>query len=219
MKKILSLTAIIFAGFVTLQAQDVKSKEGKQKHAQHKKMGEKRQHQGKMMKNIDFTEAQKAQMKAINEDHRKQMQELQKNENITVKEQRSQRAAIQKDHREKMQSLMTTEQKDQMAKAKTAQRKQRAEAGKQRSEKMKTELGLSNDQAARLAESNKVAAEKMKAIKANESLTQQQKMEQVKAVKAEQKKKRESILTSEQLSKMKEMNKGPRHQRGHKGKK
>ncbi len=219
MKKILSLTAIIFAGFVTLQAQDVKSKEGKQKHAQHKKMGEKRQHQGKMMKNIDFTEAQKAQMKAINEEHRQQMQELRKNENITVKEQRTQMAAIQKDHREKMQNLMTPEQKQEMAKARDEQRKNHTEAGKQRSEKMKEELGLNNEQAARLAESNKAAAEKMKAIKANESLTQQQKMEQVKTIKEEQKKIRESILTADQLSKMKEMNKGPRHNKGHKGKK
>ena len=106
MKKILNLTALFFAGFMALQAQDVK---GKEKQAQHRKMGERKQQQVKKMDNIDFTEAQKAQLKAINEDHRKQMQELRKKEDITVKEQRTQMAAIQKDHRQKMQNILTGE--------------------------------------------------------------------------------------------------------------
>ena len=117
-------------------------------------MGKKGHHQkhqkGMMAKQLNLSDAQKAQAKTINEDARKKMQELNKNENITVKEMRNRKAAIQKEKKTKMDGLLTADQKTKQAQLKT-EHKAKKEAGyAKRIDKMKTNLNLSDDQVAKL---------------------------------------------------------------------
>jgi hypothetical protein len=82
---------------------------------------------------------------------------------------------------------------------------------KERAEKMKAHLGLTDDQSAKLEKSRKEMGDKMRAIRENKSLTEEQKREQMRELGKKQKEEMKSILTKEQLEKMKKGRKqGPR---------
>jgi len=204
MKK-LFLTAIILSMvFVAVQAQDEKPfKDGKRSH---------KGHHGMMMKDLNLSEDQKAKMKTLNEDFSKQMAELKKNEDITVKEMKDSKEAIVKNHRSQVQNLLTSDQKAQIEKIKQERKTKRQEGSKARFEKMKTNLGLTDAQQAQLEKNRKASMEKMKAIRENEALSNEQKKAQMMELRKEQKEQMKSILTEEQLKKLKEGN--HRHGKG-----
>jgi Spy/CpxP family protein refolding chaperone len=106
------------------QAQEIRDREPSKHHEM------KRHHHGEVFKNLNLTEEQKTKFKALNEEHRKQMAELKKNDQITVKEWRAKREALKKDHREKIQSLLTPEQKSQLEKSRQERRAKMQERSK-----------------------------------------------------------------------------------------
>ena len=197
MKKVLIPLIALLALTVSVNAQN---KMGKQKHHQH--------HQkGMMAKQLNFSEAQKTQAKAINEDSRKKMQELNKNESITVKEQRDRKAAIQKERKTKMDGLLTAEQKAKQTQLR-ADHKAKKEAGyAKRLDKMKTNLNLSDEQVTKLKAQRTATHAKAEKIKNNESLSREQKKAQMMALKSEAKDQHDKIFTPEQLKKREEMKK------------
>lgn len=196
MKKVLIPLIAFLALTVSVNAQH---KMGKGKHHQHQK--------GMMAKELNFTDAQKAQAKTINEDARKKMQELNKNESITVKEQRDRKAAIQKERKTKMDGLLTAEQKAKQTQLR-AEHKAKKEAGyAKRLDKMKTNLNLTDDQVAKLKTKRAANHAKAEQIKKNESLSREQKKAQMMALKAESKEQNSKIFTPEQLKKKEEMKK------------
>jgi periplasmic protein CpxP/Spy len=77
--------------------------------------------------------------------------------------------------------------------------------GKHRKAEMMKQLNLSEEQKAKLSEMKAVNKQKREAIKNNSSLTEDQKKEQLKALKGENKKSMQGMLTEEQKQKMKEM--------------
>lgn len=77
--------------------------------------------------------------------------------------------------------------------------------GKHKKDAMMKELNLSEDQKAKLKEMREANKSKRDAIKNDSKLTDEQKKEQMKALKEEQKKGMQGVLTDEQKSKMKEM--------------
>lgn len=172
-------------------------------------------HQGGM-KNLNLTEEQKTQFKAMNEDFRKQATALRNDKSLSADDLKSKTAALRKDHFSKMQSMLTAEQKSQLA----AQRKEGATKGQARwsgkkgtgmrgnhgkgMEQMKAKLGLTDDQAAKLQANRKDFHSKVQAIRSNTALTDDQKKEQVKALAKDQHESMKSILTAEQMNKMKE---------------
>lgn len=197
MKKVLFPLIAIFAISFTASAQ---GKMGKQKH-QH------RQQKGMMAKELNLTEAQKAQAKAINEDSRKQMQELNKNENITVKEMRSRKAAIQQEKKTKMEGILTAEQKAKKAELIKVQKVKREEKYAKRMDKMKTDLNLTDAQVSKLNAQRSATQAKAEKIKADDKLSVEQKREKMKALKVDAKKQHDQIYTPEQLAKIAEMKK------------
>jgi Spy/CpxP family protein refolding chaperone len=208
MKKIILSVLVAAAVVTTSMAQDIPERkrpghEMKRKH-----------HRGDEFKKLNLSEDQKAQFKALNEENRKQMAELKKNDNITVKEWNSKKEALRKDHREKMQTLLTTEQKAQLEKSKMDRKEKMGERSTARMDKMKTSLGLSDDQSAKLKSNRTAMQEKMKSIRENKSLDDQAKKEQVKELMKKQKEDMRSILTEEQLKKLDEQKqKRPSHRK------
>ena len=197
MKKLLIPLIAIFALTATVSAQDKMSKKGH--HNKHQK--------GMMAKQLNFTDAQKAQVKTINEDSRKKMQELNKNEGITVKEQRDRKAAILKERKTKMDGLLTAEQKTKMTQLR-AEHKAKKEAGyAKRLDKMKTNLNLTDEQVTKLKAQQAANRAKAEQIKNNESLSREQKKEQMMALKTQAKDQHNKIFTPEQLKKKEEMKK------------
>ena len=197
MKKLLIPLIAIFALTATVSAQDKMGKKGH--HNKHQK--------GMMAKQLNFTDAQKVQVKTINEDSRKKMQELNRNEGITVKEQRDRKAAILKERKTKIDGLLTAEQKTKMTQLK-AEHKAKKEAGyAKRLDKMKTNLNLTDEQVTKLKNQRAATMAKAEKIKKNELLSREQKKEQMMALKTEAKDQHSKIFTPEQLKKKEEMKK------------
>jgi periplasmic protein CpxP/Spy len=197
MKKLLIPLVIIFALTATAGAQD---KMGKKSHQHH--------HQkGMMAKQLNLSEDQKKQAKIINEDSRKKMQELNKNVSITVKEMRNRKAAILKERKTKMDGLLTAEQKNKMQQFKAEQKVKNDERYTKHLDKMKTNLNLSEEQVTKLKAQRSALRGKAEKIKTNESLSMEQKKEQMMALRVEAKEQNKKIFTPEQIKKREEMKK------------
>src|SRR5437868_4406849 len=170
--------------------------------------GMKGHHHGMMMmKELNLTEAQKQQVKANREEFRKNMQKLNKNENITVKEMRNRKEAMMKDQKAKMEALLTPEQKTKMEQLKAEHKARAEERFSKHLDKMKTELNLTDAQVTALKANREAMQAKFKAIKENNSLTREQRKEQIEALKTEAKEQHKKIFTEEQQKKMEEMKK------------
>ena len=167
----------------------------------------KHHHSMMMSKELNFSEAQKAQAKINHEEFRKKMQELNKNESITVKEMRDRKFSLVKEQKAKMEALLTPEQKTKMALVKTERKAKHEAHFAKHLDKMKTTLGLTDKQVIQMKGQHESMQTKFKAIKENESLTREQKKAQLMALRAESKEQHKKILTPEQQKKVEEMKK------------
>ena len=165
-------------------------------------------HHGMMMaKQLNFSEAQKAQAKSYHDDFRKKMQELNKNESITVKEFRDRKEALRKEQRSKMQGMLTAEQKTKMTQLKADHKAKADEHFAKHLDKMKSKLGLTDQQLVQMKAQRESTHLKLKAIKENEALTREQKRDQLMALRTAAKEQHKKILTPEQQQKMEELKK------------
>lgn len=172
-----------------------------------------------MMKDLNLTDAQKAQMKTNREEMKSKMDALKANTALTDDQRKQQRELLMQDQRAKMESILTAEQKAKLANKSQEFGKGRKEGkgGKEghaaRMEEMKANLGLNDDQAAKLKTLNEQSHSQMKTIRENNSLSESAKKEQMKSLKQSTKTQRQSILTAEQIKKMDEMKRN--HKKGH----
>jgi Spy/CpxP family protein refolding chaperone len=193
MKKIV-FTLLILSAAIAGNAQDIKS---------HRHKGMKNHHE-MALQQLSLTADQKTQLKSLNDDYSKQVMDLKKTDNITVKEWKARKENLRTEHKARIQSLLTTEQKDKMQKMKANRKAMREVDNKARMEKMKIRLGLTNDQVSKIQQNHKEMAEKMKSLHENKSMDVEKRKEQMKALKQAQKEKMRSILTAEQQKQMKE---------------
>ena len=208
MKKLLSSVAVMLMISAVVQAQDSTHKQFRKGGFHHKGMHHKGMHKGMMIApKLNMTEDQKTKMKSVHETFRKEMGELKKNDNITVKEWKSKREALVKKHHDAIQNIYTPEQKVQIEKMKL-ERKSKAEAfEKNRMEKMKTELGLTNEQVEKFNKIHVSTRSQMKSISDNTQLDKTQKREQMQAIMKKHKEELNSIYTDEQKKKLEEKRK------------
>jgi Spy/CpxP family protein refolding chaperone len=151
-KILLGLIAIATITF-SADAQMKRNNAEKQNHSEkknHANMGRSK-HAGKMNHHrmddkLNLTEAQRQQMKSINMDFKNRMQELKKNDNLTVKEFNAKKQVLMQERKQKTQALLTSEQKNQMKQFKKEQSGKRDMESGKKMEKLNTNLGLSNDQ-------------------------------------------------------------------------
>ncbi|MEI9810409.1 MAG: hypothetical protein WDO16_22430 [Bacteroidota bacterium] len=200
MKKVIVTMMVAAFAALTIQAQEIPER----KREEFKPMEKEKMFNKKELASLNLTEEQKTKMKSMNQDLRKQMEDLKKQDNLTVKESREKMETLRKDHQEKFQAMLTAEQKAQMEKDKEARKEKGKEWGEKKQAKMKEELNLSDEQMTKITESRKVTAEKIKAVRENNSLSAEQKSEQVKELIRQQKENTQSLLTGEQKMKMKE---------------
>jgi len=195
MKKIFSTLAVIALVMTTVQAQNPSRRIHKMRQGNHPDI----------QKQLNLTEDQKMKYKSLNEDFRKNMMDLRKKDDITVKEWRTRMSDLQKKHRMDMQSVLSPDQKNRIEKMK-ADRKQIAEIdARARMEKMKIQLGLSNDQMDKLKNQRMEMMNNMKAMRENGSIDMMKKREEMKAMMEKRKAEMKSILTDEQRKKMMEL--------------
>lgn len=161
-----------------------------------------RHHNG--MSQLNLTDEQKAEMKTINEDFRKQFSELQKNEDITVREWKSKMKSIREDHQQKVQQVLTEEQKSKMQKLHQDRKGKFHKRGKHNFDNLKKELNLTPEQESALKQQRTETIQKMKTIKEDKSLSDEQKKVEMKKFREQQQQSLKSILSEEQINKLKE---------------
>jgi hypothetical protein len=182
-------------------------KEGKDfKHGGPEKFADRkgRFEQGKerFAQHLQLTEEQRKQGKTIRENANKQVAALYNNDKLTLGDFKKQKAAILKDQKAKMDGLLTAEQKTKLAEGKKRMADNMQVQAAARLERMKINLGLKDDQVAKIKTTQTQLHEKMKALHEDETLLPEQKKEQMKALMEKQKESLKSVLTAEQLAKL-----------------
>lgn len=207
MKRIVVGTLALMLGVASLQAQDKTDQTAPKKefHKHGGKPGMRGKHDVDFKK-LNLTSDQQVQLKKIREDFKSQMAELKKSEaTITAKDYKEKRMAIAKQHQEQMQNLLTQEQKDKLATMRSERGKKFNGGPGRGMDRMKTELGLSDDQSAKIKSLQADTRTKIKGIRDNQSLSDDQKKQQVMAAMKEQRENMNKVLTPDQLKKMEDM--------------
>ncbi|GEO11059.1 Spy/CpxP family protein refolding chaperone [Segetibacter aerophilus] len=169
-------------------------KEFKNKHFKH----------GENLDKLNLTDAQKAQMKTINENFRQQMQDLKKQGNIAVDQQKQRREAIAKDHREKIAAILTPEQKEQFSKYAKDFKEGRKEGGRENKfNDITKDLNLTPDQSAKISSINSSFKTSLENIKQNASVSEDEKKEQMKKLMKQHRSDMEALLTNDQKEQLK----------------
>ena len=205
MKKLLSIIAIVAIGLSASAQVSRETKSAKGDMQQKRHFAGKHHGQHNMMKALNFSDAQKAQLKTNREAYKTKLQALKQNQEMTLREFNAKKAILDKEQKEKMQALLTPEQKTKMAEMKTTREQEMKARNEKRFEEMKVKLSLSEDQAIKLKAFNESTFDQLKAIRENESLSREEKHEKMKAVKDAAMDQRKTILTADQQKKLEEM--------------
>ena len=205
MKHLLIAASAFFLIAGSAQAQSTQKDSTFRKHQR----GNFQRKPGMGMKDLNLTDSQKKQFKELHDSYSKQFADLRNNKSLSADEQKTKMQALRKEQSGKMQSILTEEQKTKFA----AQRKDWGKRGGfahkdgqargKGFEQMKAKLNLTDDQSAKLKANRADFHTKAKAIHENKNLTDDQKKEQVKALAQQNRESLKSILTPEQLEKMK----------------
>lgn len=114
MKKIIAGLFAIAAFTFSASAQDQTNTDQKQWNRDGQGMH--RGHDGggmRMMQQLNLTDAQKQQMKSINEEFKSKMQTLNQNDNLLVKDARTQRKSLMEERNNRISAILTPEQRTQ----------------------------------------------------------------------------------------------------------
>ena len=211
MKKLIAFTLVLASVGFTATAQE--RRESKSPGIE----GRMKMHDKKTMQELNLTEAQKTQLKAQKEASKAQLEAIKNDASLTEQQRAEKAKAIHQDQRNKMQALLTSEQKLKLEESRKASQARGKEMGEKRKQAYK-DLNLSTEQSAKLKAKREASKVKIDAIKANSSLTEEQKKAQVKEVMKSSKADMKNILTEEQFKKLQEMKK-QKHGKGSKGRK
>ena len=202
MKRILTgaLALILFAGAAQAQTKQDTSRHG------HRDGRE-------MMKELNLTSDQQAQLKTIHENERKEMQAL-KAKSLTTEQLKEQRQGLHKKYSEQTQSVFTPAQKEQMKKL-HAERKANGKKGQWKKSgkylgkrgNFQKELNLTQSQKDQLTKMRTDLKSQVQSIHNDQSLTQDQKKEKIHSLMKDQQDKFKSVLTKEQVEKMESIRK------------
>jgi Spy/CpxP family protein refolding chaperone len=160
----------------------------------------------KMTEALQLTPDQQSKMKDILSDEWTKQQAIRSNTSLSQQDARTQMQELRKSEHDKMQSVLTPEQ---LEKAKQLRKEHGGKGGRGMAGKrmgfMARELNLTDAQKAQLKPMFQQQREQMQALKADTSLTQDQKREKAQQIRAEGRKQFLSVLTPEQQQKLKDM--------------
>ena len=212
MKKLLSILVISLITFSVNAQEKIQMSHTKDGlHTNRHQHREHRHHHKGVMKSVNLSDVQKAQMKTAREDLGSKMNELRKEDNITVAEMRTKRTALHKEQKEKINNIFTADQKKQIAQNMADIKTHRKEIHEKRVKEMQAKLGLSSDQVASLKAQHEATHAQVKAIRENNSLSREDKIQQVKAIRNTSKEQLKNLLTADQLKKLEEIKKDRRN--------
>lgn len=198
----------------TAVAQENKDTKGKKGEMGQRRGPENVKRQGVIggVNGVKLSDAQKQQMKEANESFKTQMQELNKNENITVKEQREKRTALAQQHKANVDKILTAEQKKELEE-KRKDFKEKAKDHKkggamarggtrQHGGDKLAQLNLTEAQSAKIKTINEEFRTKVQNIQKNTSLSNDQKKVQREIAQTNHTEAIKAVLTTEQKQKL-----------------
>jgi Spy/CpxP family protein refolding chaperone len=194
MKKLVTMFAGMLLLVFAVAAQDLDKSKSKHKGKHHTKT---------FMKELNLSDAQRAELKKINTDFKTKMSDLKKNENITVGEQKEKKATLVKEHKEAFDKVLTAEQKDKLAELRKERMEGRKEFAAKRAEKMKSQVNLTDEQTAKIKSLQDDYKSKMTTLRTDESKTKDQKKEELTKLRKQYREDLNNVLTAEQKEKMK----------------
>jgi hypothetical protein len=153
--------------------------------------------------NLNLSDAQKAQIKSINESFKQQMEDLRKQSNITIDQQKQKREALIADHKAELTAVLTPEQKQQAETFSKDFGAGRGRAQGARFEDLTKDLNLTQDQSTKMAAINSTFKIKLQEVKNNASLSQDEKRELMKNLMKQRKSDIEALLSQDQKEQLK----------------
>jgi Spy/CpxP family protein refolding chaperone len=211
---VLSLAAA--TTFAMAQAPETGNTAKPHRHGQHQQMTQDEfvnKRLSKMTEALSLTSDQQSKMKNILSDEWTKQQAIRSNTSLSQQDARTQMHELRKSEHEQMKSVLTPEQ---LGKAKAMQKEHKRGEGHEggmasrgmrgeRMGRMASELNLTDAQKAQLKPILEQQRAQMQALKANTSLTQEQKREQFQQLREDGRKQFLSVLTPEQQQKLRDM--------------
>lgn len=201
MKKIITSALVLALTIGAAQAQTGSSEKGKD----HKK-----EHKMHRADGLNLSEDQKAQLKTLHEQEKKEMEALKENKAAT----KEQRKELHEKYRQQMQAILTPAQKEQMEKMKEERKasgrkghfKKGQDVGRKgnfkRGADFQKELGLTQDQKDRMARIRTDFKGRFEALRNDNSLSKEQKRTKMQELMKAQQAEMKTVLTKEQIEKM-----------------
>jgi len=160
----------------------------------------------RIARELGLTDAQKEQMKSYLQDARSQMQLLRNDTTLTPEQRRTQVQQIRETTQAKLKAVLTPTQQakaDELrAQARQKMEERRTLVADRRLEHMTSQLGLSASQSSAIKSLTEQARNQAKAIRENSALTQEQKMQQLQALRTDTRNQITTNLTPDQKTKL-----------------
>lgn len=198
MKKILLFVSMIALGSSLLIAQPPAGA-GRMQHGQ---MHGKQMMAGKMAKDLNLTEDQKAQLKKLHQEYGAKIKAIKDNDQLTQGDARKQIAALHEAQKAASEKVFTEAQKAKLKDMQEQRRGRIKEEAAANVARMQVRLGLTEAQVAKVKAEQAGMQSKMQALRNNKDLSKEQKKEQIQALMKAHKTNMASILTPEQQQKM-----------------
>jgi Spy/CpxP family protein refolding chaperone len=198
MKKILLFVSMIALGSSLLIAQPPAGA-GRMQHGQ---MHGKQMMAGKMAKDLNLTEDQKAQLKKVHQEYGAKIKAIKDNDQLTQGDARKQIAALHEAQKAASDKVFTEAQKAKLKDMQEQRRGRMKEEAAANVARMQVRLGLTEAQVAKVKAEQAGMQSKMQALRNNKDLSKEQKKEQIQALIKAHKTNMASILTPEQQQKM-----------------
>lgn len=206
MKKIFLLVSMIALGGSLLIAQPPAGRG----HAQQGPMHGKQMMAGKMAKDLNLSEDQKAQLKKVHQEYGAKMKAIKDNDQLTQGDARKQIAALHEAQKAASDKVLTEAQKAKLKEMHEQRRGRMKEEAAANVARMQVRLGLSEAQVAKVKEQQANLQSKMEALRNNNDLSKEQKKEQVQSLMKAHKANMANILTPEQQQKLQAEHRGRR---------
>jgi protein CpxP len=144
--------------------------------------------------NLQLTPGQKKQLRELRMETRDRAAIIRSDKTLTQEQKAAKLRELRRSSREKRQAVLTPEQREQVKQMRASRRGQMAK-----------ELGLTPEQQGKLRETMKAGRQQRRAVLQNSSLTDNQKLAQLKQIRQATRTQMASILTPEQLAKWQQM--------------
>lgn len=206
MKKIITSAFVLALTIGAAQAQTTSTPKGN---------GHKKEHKMQKFDKLNLTAEQKAKLKTLHEQQKKEMQALKNNSSVTKEQKRE----LHKKYKDQFMAILTPAQQQQLA----TMKKDRKENGKKghynkdmahgkkgdfkRGANFQKELNLTQDQQDKMAKIRTDFRSQFETLRNDNSLTQEQKRAKMHNLMKQQQEQMKTVLTKEQLEKMQSLRK------------